>query len=158
MLLTLFWGAGSYKKYDVILAMYHDQGLIPFKMQSFGQGVNITVGLPFIRTSPDHGTAFDIAGKNEANPSSFRAALYQAIDMAKCRKEYEDIRKNRVEKTAKPSEEVVELVSKYNTQKLSKFRFYSEHSHEIGLILLIPRGFAKRCSQYTLIQRYTFFY
>jgi 4-hydroxythreonine-4-phosphate dehydrogenase len=103
-----FWGARKYKNFDAILCMYHDQGLIPFKMHSFGRGVNVTAGLPFVRTSPDHGTAFDIAGKNEADPESFRAALYQAIDMAKNRKNYFEMRKNSVEKTAKPSEEVVE--------------------------------------------------
>jgi len=103
-----FWGSAKYKKVDAVLAMYHDQGLIPFKMNSFGRGVNITVGLPFVRTSPDHGTAFDIAGKNEANPDSFRAALYAAIDLARNRKNYYKLRENSVEKTAKPSEEVVE--------------------------------------------------
>jgi len=103
-----FWGKADFSKYDAILAMYHDQGLIPFKMHSFGNGVNITVGLPFVRTSPDHGTAYDIAGKNIANPDSFRAALYQAIDLARNRKTYGEMSKNRVEKTAKPSEEVVE--------------------------------------------------
>lgn len=103
-----FWGSAKYKKVDAVLAMYHDQGLIPFKMNSFGRGVNITVGLPFVRTSPDHGTAFDIAGKNIANPDSFRAALFAAIDLARNRKSYYEIRKNSVEKTAKPSEEVVE--------------------------------------------------
>lgn len=103
-----FWGSGKWKKFDAILCMYHDQGLIPFKMHSFGHGVNVTVGLPFVRTSPDHGTAYDIVGTNTANESSFRTALYLAIDMAKNRKEYEEIRKNKLEKIAKPSEEVVE--------------------------------------------------
>jgi 4-hydroxythreonine-4-phosphate dehydrogenase len=103
-----FWGSAKYKKVDAVLAMYHDQGLIPFKMNSFGKGVNITAGLPFVRTSPDHGTAYDIAGKNEADPESFRAALFKAIDLAKNRKMYHEMRENSVEKTAKPSEEVVE--------------------------------------------------
>lgn len=103
-----FWGSAKFKKVDAVLAMYHDQGLIPFKMSSFGKGVNVTVGLPFVRTSPDHGTAFDIAGKNEANPDSFRAALYAAIDLARNRKSFYEMRENSVEKTAKPSEEVVE--------------------------------------------------
>ena len=103
-----FWGSLKYKKFDAVLAMYHDQGLIPFKMNSFGKGVNVTAGLPFVRTSPDHGTAFDIAGTNTADPDSFRAALYKAIDLAKNRKNYYDTRKNRLEKTAKPSEEAVE--------------------------------------------------
>ena len=103
-----FWGSVKYKKVDAVLAMYHDQGLIPFKMNSFGKGVNITIGLPVVRTSPDHGTAYDIAGKNEANPDSFRAALYTAVDMARNRKLFYEMRENKVEKTAKPSEEVVE--------------------------------------------------
>ncbi len=103
-----FWGSGKWKKFDAILCMYHDQGLIPFKMHSFGNGVNVTVGLPFVRTSPDHGTAYDIVGTNTANESSFRAALYLAIDMAKNRREYAEMRKNKLEKIAKPSEEVVE--------------------------------------------------
>lgn len=103
-----FWGSAKLSKYDAVLAMYHDQGLIPFKIKSFGNGVNITSGLPFVRTSPDHGTAYDIAGQNIANPDSFRAALFKAIDLAKNRRDYHEFRKNRVEKTAKPSEEVVE--------------------------------------------------
>jgi 4-hydroxythreonine-4-phosphate dehydrogenase len=103
-----FWGSAKYKKVDAVLAMYHDQGLIPFKMSSFGKGVNITIGLPFVRTSPDHGTAYDIAGKNLANADSFRAALYTAIDLARNRKAFYEMRQNSVEKTAKPSEEVVE--------------------------------------------------
>lgn len=81
-----FFGNRKYKKYDGILAMYHDQGLVPFKTLSFGEGVNFTAGLPIIRTSPDHGTAFDIAGKNMANPSSFTQAFNLAVTMAKNRK------------------------------------------------------------------------
>lgn len=103
-----FWGSGKWNKFDAILCMYHDQGLIPFKMHSFGHGVNVTVGLPFVRTSPDHGTAYDIVGTNTANESSFRTALHLAIDMALNRKEYAEMRKNKLEKIAKPSEEVVE--------------------------------------------------
>lgn len=83
-----FFGSGQYRKFDAILAMYHDQGLIPFKALSFGSGVNFTAGLDYVRTSPDHGTAYDIAGKNEADPSSFREALFMAIDIAKKRYEY----------------------------------------------------------------------
>jgi 4-phospho-D-threonate 3-dehydrogenase / 4-phospho-D-erythronate 3-dehydrogenase len=90
-----FFGSGQHKKYDAILAMYHDQGLIPFKALSFGSGVNYTAGLGSIRTSPDHGTAFDIAGKDMADPSSFRQALFTAIDIAKNRMAY-------VEMTANP--------------------------------------------------------
>ncbi|MFZ8960076.1 MAG: 4-hydroxythreonine-4-phosphate dehydrogenase PdxA [Flavobacteriia bacterium] len=73
-----FFGSRLHKNYDAVLAMYHDQGLIPFKTLSFGEGVNFTAGLSHIRTSPDHGTAFDIAGKGIADPSSFIAALYSA--------------------------------------------------------------------------------
>ncbi len=83
-----FFGTGMYKKFDGILAMYHDQGLIPFKALSFGSGVNFTAGLPLVRTSPDHGTGYDIAGKNQADPSSFRAALFMALDVVKNRKEF----------------------------------------------------------------------
>ncbi|MEE9439173.1 MAG: 4-hydroxythreonine-4-phosphate dehydrogenase PdxA [Saprospiraceae bacterium] len=89
-----FFASSTHKKFDAILAMYHDQGLIPFKMLSFGKGVNFTAGLPIIRTSPDHGTAYDIVGKNIADPSSLRHAIYAAIDIAKCRKEYEESREN----------------------------------------------------------------
>ncbi len=81
-----FFGNETYKKFDAVLAMYHDQGLIPFKTISFGSGVNFTAGLPVVRTSPDHGTAFDIAGKNIASESSFRNAVYTAIDIYKIRK------------------------------------------------------------------------
>ncbi|MFT7588121.1 MAG: 4-hydroxythreonine-4-phosphate dehydrogenase [Limisphaerales bacterium] len=83
-----FFGAGSYKSFDAVLAMYHDQGLIPFKTLSFSSGVNFTAGLPVIRTSPGHGTAFNIAGRNQANPDSFRAALFHAVDVARNRAAY----------------------------------------------------------------------
>lgn len=83
-----FFGSGQFRKFDGILAMYHDQGLVPFKLLSFGKGVNFTAGLGGVRTSPDHGTGFDIAGKNEANPTSFRQALYAAIDISRHRKQY----------------------------------------------------------------------
>jgi len=89
-----FFGNQSYKKYDAILATYHDQGLIPFKTISFGQGVNYTAGLNRIRTSPDHGTAFDIAGKQKADESSFRQAIYLAIDIFRKRNQYMEISKN----------------------------------------------------------------
>jgi 4-hydroxythreonine-4-phosphate dehydrogenase len=89
-----FFGSGQYNKYDGILAMYHDQGLVPFKALSFGTGVNYTAGLSAVRTSPDHGTAFDIAGKNEADPASFRKALFLAIDIARNRKDYIEMRAN----------------------------------------------------------------
>lgn len=83
-----FFGSRQYQKFDAILAMYHDQGLIPFKALSFGSGVNFTAGLEYVRTSPDHGTAYDIAGKNEADPSSFQQALFLAVEIAKNRNEY----------------------------------------------------------------------
>jgi 4-hydroxythreonine-4-phosphate dehydrogenase len=76
-----FFGNRKYEEYDGIVAMYHDQGLIPFKTLSFGGGVNFTAGLPIIRTSPDHGTAFDIAGENKANPSSFLEAFKLATEL-----------------------------------------------------------------------------
>jgi 4-hydroxythreonine-4-phosphate dehydrogenase len=77
-----FFGSRKHTQYDAILAMYHDQGLIPFKALSFGKGVNFTAGLPIIRTSPDHGTAFDIAGQNKANPDSFTSAYNLAVKMS----------------------------------------------------------------------------
>ncbi len=89
-----FFGAGSFVKFDGILAMYHDQGLTPFKALSFDSGVNFTAGLPFVRTSPVHGTAFDIAGKGEASENSFRQAIYLACDIYKNRLMYAEISKN----------------------------------------------------------------
>lgn len=82
-----FFGSQQYHHYDAVLAMYHDQGLIPFKSLSFGTGVNYTAGLPVVRTSPDHGTAYNLAGKNKADESSFRAAFFAALDLVKQRKE-----------------------------------------------------------------------
>ncbi len=81
-----FFGSGQYCGYDCILAMYHDQGLAPFKLLSFGSGVNFTAGLPIVRTSPDHGTAFDIAGKNQANEGSMIQAVLQAASIAEHRR------------------------------------------------------------------------
>lgn len=81
-----FFGVKHFKKFDAVLAMYHDQGLIPFKTMAFENGVNFTAGLPIIRTSPDHGTAYDLAGKDLADPGSFREALYLACDIVKIRK------------------------------------------------------------------------
>lgn len=80
-----FFGSGDFQHFDGVLAMYHDQGLVPFKSLSFGQGVNFTAGLPVVRTSPDHGTAFDIAGKGEANGRSLRAACWMAADVRRQR-------------------------------------------------------------------------
>ncbi len=86
-----FFGAGSYKKFDAVLAMYHDQGLIPFKSISFSSGVNFTAGLSVIRTSPDHGTAYDIAGKGQASEESLREAIYTAVDILRKREDYDEI-------------------------------------------------------------------
>ena len=80
-----FFGTNMYKSFDAIIATYHDQGLIPFKTLTFGNGVNFTAGLNVVRTSPDHGTAYDIAGKNIANPSSFKSAILQALNIIKNR-------------------------------------------------------------------------
>ncbi|MFT4659958.1 MAG: 4-hydroxythreonine-4-phosphate dehydrogenase [Patiriisocius sp.] len=91
------FGSSGYAKFDGILAMYHDQGLIPFKAISFGSGVNFTAGLPIVRTSPDHGTAFDIAGKNLANPDSFRQAIYTAVDIFNTRKEERSLQSDPLE-------------------------------------------------------------
>jgi len=84
-----FFGNGTYKQFDAVLAMYHDQGLIPFKTIAFGTGVNYSAGLKFIRTSPDHGTGYDIAGKNLADPSSFMEAIFAAVHIVKQRREQE---------------------------------------------------------------------
>jgi len=89
-----FFGSGDYKKFDAVLAMYHDQGLIPFKLLAFESGVNFTAGLPIIRTSPGHGTAYDIAGKGVASEDSFRNAIYLAIDVFASRKQFKDLSKN----------------------------------------------------------------
>ncbi len=84
-----FFGTENYKNFDVIIASYHDQGLVPFKTLAFGSGVNYTAGLSEIRTSPDHGTAYDIAGKNKADFTSFRAAVFSAITIFKTRTAYQ---------------------------------------------------------------------
>ena len=86
-----FFGSGQYKKFDAVIAAYHDQGLIPFKTLSFGNGVNYTAGLDKIRTSPDHGTAFDIAGKGIADFNSFKEAIYLAVDIYNSRNLYKEI-------------------------------------------------------------------
>lgn len=83
-----FFARGSYTEFDAVLAMYHDQGLVGFKTLAEGGGINYTAGLPVIRTSPDHGTAFDIAGKNMAEPESFREAVFQCLDLLRQRSEY----------------------------------------------------------------------
>ncbi len=86
-----FFGSNQYKKFDGILAMYHDQGLIPFKLMAFADGVNVTAGLPFVRTSPDHGTAYAIAGKNIADAQSMRNAIFAAIDIWAQRNNFTEI-------------------------------------------------------------------
>ncbi|MBC7913209.1 MAG: 4-hydroxythreonine-4-phosphate dehydrogenase PdxA [Pyrinomonadaceae bacterium] len=89
-----FFANGAHLKFDAVLAMYHDQGLIPFKAIAFHNGVNYTAGLPVVRTSPDHGTGYDIAGKNEASESSFREALYLAVNIVKRRRELAELTSN----------------------------------------------------------------
>ncbi len=93
-----FFGTAQWKNFDAVLAMYHDQGLMPFKMLAFDNGVNFTAGLPKVRTSPDHGTAYDIAGKNIADENSMLAAIYTAIDIARNRHEIEFLEANSIKK------------------------------------------------------------
>lgn len=89
-----FFGSGQFSKFDGVLAMYHDQGLAPFKTIAMESGVNFTAGLPYVRTSPDHGTGYDITGKNIADESSFRSAIYKAIDIFRNRTRYYEMREN----------------------------------------------------------------
>lgn len=93
-----FFARNQQQKFDGVLAMYHDQGLIPFKSMALGEGINYTAGLPVIRTSPDHGTAFDIAGKNKADIGSFLAAVYGCLDIYQKRKEFGENHKNPLKK------------------------------------------------------------
>lgn len=93
-----FFARNQHTKFDAVLAMYHDQGLIPFKSLAIGEGVNYTAGLPMVRTSPDHGTAFDIAGKNKADHSSFLASIYTCLDIIRNRQEYDENRSNPLKK------------------------------------------------------------
>jgi 4-hydroxythreonine-4-phosphate dehydrogenase len=93
-----FFARGAHEKFDGVLAMYHDQGLIPFKSLAFGEGVNFTAGLPIVRTSPDHGTAFDIAGKNKADASSFTASIFECVRIIHARQGYQDMRLNPLKK------------------------------------------------------------
>lgn len=92
-----FFGAGEWKKYDAVLAMYHDQGLIPFKTLAAGEGVNFTAGLSVVRTSPAHGTAFDIVGKNLSREDSFRQALFLAIDIERNRRMQKQLEENQLD-------------------------------------------------------------
>ena len=98
-----YFGLGNYEKFDATLAMYHDQGLSPFKALSFEDGVNFTAGLPVVRTSPDHGTAFEMAGRDEADSRSMRAAIFQAIDIYRNRLAWENLQAGKMEE--KPREE-----------------------------------------------------
>ena len=100
-----FFGSGNFQKFDAVLAMYHDQGLVPFKALSFGKGVNFTAGLPAIRTSPDHGTAYDLVGQDKASPDSFVAALFLARTTYRNRHQHQ-------EDTANPLESRMHLVYK----------------------------------------------
>ena len=96
-----FFGTKNYQNFDAVVAAYHDQGLIPFKTLSFGNGVNFTAGLEKVRTSPDHGTAYEIAGKGEADYTSFKEAVFASIEIFKNRKEYEKLTKNPLKKQNK---------------------------------------------------------
>lgn len=89
-----FFGSSNYRQFDGILAMYHDQGMIPFKAMAFESGVNYTAGLPIVRTSPAHGTAYDIAGKDKADSTSIQAAVYLACDIFKNRKQFDELLAN----------------------------------------------------------------
>ncbi len=89
-----FFGSSEFNHFDGVLALYHDQGLIPFKLMSFTEGVNFTAGLPYVRTSPAHGTAYEIAGKDIASEQSFRRAVYLACTILRNRKEYDELTKN----------------------------------------------------------------
>jgi len=104
-----FFARSSFQQFDAVLAMYHDQGLAPFKTLAQGGGVNYTAGLPVVRTSPDHGTAFDIAGQNLADETSFREAVYQALDLLAQRKNYAQytvnpLRRGKIEKEKAPGD------------------------------------------------------
>lgn len=92
-----FFQPNKYKSFDAVLAMYHDQGLAPFKTLAYEEGVNYTAGLPFIRTSPDHGVAYDIAGQNIADEQSFTEAIFTAIKVFKNRLEYKELMDNRMQ-------------------------------------------------------------
>ncbi|WP_027376745.1 4-hydroxythreonine-4-phosphate dehydrogenase PdxA [Kaistella palustris] len=97
-----FFQPANYRKYDAVLAMYHDQGLAPFKTLAYEDGVNYTAGLPFVRTSPDHGVAYDIAGQNIADEHSFTEAIFTAIKIFKNRQEYNDLMTNRLQPRRSP--------------------------------------------------------
>ena len=104
-----FFGKAAYKQFDAVLAMYHDQGLIPFKTIAFGTGVNYTAGMKYVRTSPDHGTGYDIAGKNIADPSSFIEAVFTATHIVKRRKEQESLLSNQLRSGGKVIETAADV-------------------------------------------------
>ena len=93
-----FFGLGNYSRFDATLAMYHDQGLAPFKALAFADGVNFTAGLPIVRTSPDHGTAYEMAGRDEADPRSMMSAIYTAIDIFRSRLQYDTLQEGKMGK------------------------------------------------------------
>lgn len=93
-----FFARRSFERFDAVLAMYHDQGLIPFKTLATGEGINYTAGLPVVRTSPDHGVAFDIAGKGQADEFSFTSSIFECLDIIRRRNEYDEARKNPLKK------------------------------------------------------------
>jgi 4-hydroxythreonine-4-phosphate dehydrogenase len=96
-----FFGNGTMKNFDGVMALYHDQGLIPFKLMSFTEGVNFTAGLPIVRTSPAHGTAYEIAGKNIASLDSFRNAVFLALDIIKNRREFDELTSDTLESVSR---------------------------------------------------------
>ena len=102
-----FFGSAQFKKFEAVLALYHDQGLIPFKTIAFSEGVNFTAGLPVVRTSPDHGVGYDIAGQNVADETSFRHALQMAFDVVRNRRSYDEAHNNPIAKRAKNFEDEV---------------------------------------------------
>lgn len=114
-----FFADMKHLKFDAILAMYHDQGLIPFKALAFEDGVNFTAGLPFVRTSPAHGTAYDIAGKDIANPDSMRAAIYLALDVFRNRKIYDEVNANPLQFSAQNDRIKDESIDPFNDQDLN---------------------------------------
>lgn len=100
-----FFGNGSYSRFDAVVAMYHDQGLIPFKALVMDEGVNFTAGIPFVRTSPDHGTGYDIAGQGKARPDSFLTAMYTAVDIYRTRSMYQQLTANALQPSPKKTKE-----------------------------------------------------
>ena len=104
-----FFGNGGYKQFDAVLAMHHDQGLIPFKTIAFSTGVNYSAGLKVVRTSPDHGTGYDIAGKNVADPTSFIEAVFAAVHIVKNRREQEELLKNQLRSGGKIIETAADM-------------------------------------------------